>query len=116
MCDSYDSDNDGDELCTRDVNHSWNPEGVIMPSVFTNPKAILAAVDDLAISLNKEVYLCATAYSFSYLCILARVATPSFILHAPLCSIRNGRSGSVATQRSLCVSISYRLNWHTNCV
>ena len=65
MCDSYDSDNDGDELCIRDVNHSWNPEGVIMPSVFTNPKAILAAVDDLAISLNKEVNLCATAPTHS---------------------------------------------------
>ena len=65
MCDSYDSDNDGDELCTRDVNHSWNPEDVIMPSVFTNPKAILAAVDDLAISLNKEVNLCATAPTHS---------------------------------------------------
>ena len=65
MCDSYDSDNDGDELCTRDVNHSWNPEGVIMPSVFSNPKAILAAVDDLAISLNKEVNLCAIAPAHS---------------------------------------------------
>ncbi len=52
------------------------------------------------------------------LCILARVlvATPSFILYSSVCSIRNGRSGSVATQRSLCVSISYRPNWHTNCV
>ena len=82
----------------------------MMPSVFTNPKAILAAVDDLAISLNKEVNLCAAAPTHSPL----HSSTCSYAqFHALFC---NGRSGSVATQRSLCVSISYRPNWHTNCV
>jgi hypothetical protein len=49
-----------------------------MPSVFSKPKAILvAAVDDVAISLNKEVNLCATARPQLPL----HVATPTFILY-----------------------------------
>ncbi len=53
-----DSDNDGDDLCDEVVGPSWNPEGVAMPTSFTNTKAILAAVDNLAIHFNKEVSFC----------------------------------------------------------
>ena len=42
-----DSDNDGDDLCVEVVGPSWNPEGVAMPTSFTNAKAILSAVDNL---------------------------------------------------------------------
>ena len=52
------SDYDGDELCATVVVDTWNPAGVNMPTVFSTPQSILAAVDDLAIQFNKEVNLC----------------------------------------------------------
>ncbi len=61
MAEAYDSDYDGDELCATVVVDTWNPAGVHMPTVFSNPQSILAAMDDLAIQFNKEVNLCATS-------------------------------------------------------
>ena len=46
------SDYDGDELCATVVVDTWNPAGVHMPTVFSTPQSILAAIDDLAIQFN----------------------------------------------------------------
>ncbi len=61
MCEAYHSDYDGEELCATVVVDTWNPAGVHMPTVFSTPQSILAAVDHLAIQFNKEVNLCATS-------------------------------------------------------
>ena len=53
MFDSNESDNDGDDLCVE----------VAGPSTeFSNSKAILDAVDDLAHRFNKEVGLLSSSY------------------------------------------------------
>ena len=64
--DSYESDNDGDDLCV-DVagpSTSWNPDGISIATEFSNSKAILDAVDDLAHRFNKEVGLLLVSSSY----------------------------------------------------
>lgn len=106
MFESNESDNDGDDLCVEVAgpSTSWNPDGISIATEFSNSKAILDAVDDLAHRFNKEVGLISSSYCVPWLLShLAHVCyLPSFV------SIRNGRSGLVAIPRSLYASISSR--------
>ena len=64
MFDSNESDNDGDDLCVEVAGRgsSWNPDGIAIATEFSNSKAILDAVDDLAHRFNKEVGLLPSSY------------------------------------------------------
>jgi hypothetical protein len=108
-----DSDNDGDDLCDEVVGPSWNPEGVAMPTSFTNTKAILAAVDNLAIHFNKEVSFCVfptvTRDCQHYRPTVNLIVLLLFYVF-PHVSIRNGRSGLVAIRRCLYANISSKRN------
>ena len=72
MFDSNESDNDGDDLCVE----------VAGPSTeFSNSKAILDAVDDLAHRFNKEVGLISSSYCVPWLLAhLAHVCYLPFLL------------------------------------
>ena len=60
---------------------SWNPDGISIATEFSNSKAILDAVDDLALRFNKEVGLLSSFYYVPWL--LSHLAHVCY-LHFPL--------------------------------
>jgi hypothetical protein len=116
MFDSNESDNDGDDLCVEVAGptSSWNPYGIAIATEFSNSKAILDAVDDLAHRFNIEVGLFSSSHCRPWL--LSHLTQVCYLLTFSLLSIRNGRSGWVAIPRSSYASILYRQNLRTNFV
>ncbi len=79
MFDSNESDNDGDDLCVEVAGptSSWNPDGIAIATEFSNSKAILDAVDDLAHRF-KDVGLLSSSHCVPWL--LSHLVWPTFVI------------------------------------